>query len=458
MPLADTLIERLEQCLGAAFTRSTPVHVAQWKSQTRVLRQQVESMEPSLRAQIEADPDPFIDQVCRQFFSALIMPGENVGIIAAMAIGEKQTQLTLNSFHSAGIACLTVVNGVTRFSELMNATSSLRNAYATLHLKNTYTTPRELRDAIGDSLVAVTLAQIVDGAPLHIDPNTHTVKFQLQPGALFEHRIRPDCAAVRLQSSFAAGDISVTYTWDPPREMSLTVSISEPVMRTGRDILQAKKHGADTAILNKLAIQHAVVPALRRALVAGTPGIHRFYINVENESKWTVQTVGTNLGECILETSPLAKVFDTRLAHTNNVGEVYEHLGIEAAREFLIREFAAVVNADGSSVSMRHIQLLVDAMTRTGSLTSVSRYGLRQKASVFARSSFEETVDNLMRAACFAERDNVEAVSASIMTAKRACIGTGHMDVLYDAHTLSQEAPVQSISQAKLFDDKEMLF
>lgn len=450
MSLEEMLIARLEQRLGAAFVGSTPVHMAQWQRMCAQLRAQVHAMDPGLRARASANAEAFVEEVSRCFFNATVTAGENVGITAAMAIGEKQTQLTLNSFHSAGIACGTVVNGVTRFGELMNASVSTKNAYMMLPLRVSYDTPHALREAIGDQLVAVPLNRIAKGVA-RVDAAARTVAFDLDVGAMYEYRVRPDRAAKRLQREFAPGEIHhVAWTWTHSVK-ELVVHVSDTVLQTGMEFLEAQ--AADTSdALAALVLEQAVVPSLRCALVAGTAGISELFINMaDGDRGFGVQASGTNLGALLVATSPLAQIFDTGRVFTNNIGEVYKYLGIEATRLFLIKEFEQVVNADGTSVSRRHIELLVDAMTRNGVLTSVSRYGLRQKASVFARSSFEETVENLTRAASFAESDDMLAVSASIMAAKRVSVGTGHMDLLYDS--MSHAASKAHYMQARLFDD-----
>ena len=125
---------------------------------------------------------------------------------------------------------------------------------------------------------------------------------------------------------------------------------------------------------------------------------------------------------------------DYRRTITNNIVEIFEVLGIEAARKALEQELNNVLSFDGSYVNYRHVALLCDVMTTKGHLMAITRHGInRQDIGPLMKCSFEETVGALAEAAVHAECDPLRGVSESVMLGQLAKIGTGafelHMDV-----------------------------
>jgi DNA-directed RNA polymerase II subunit RPB1 len=113
--------------------------------------------------------------------------------------------------------------------------------------------------------------------------------------------------------------------------------------------------------------------------------------------------------------------------------EVYNTMGIEATREFLIEEFTNVVSSDGTFINPSHILLLVDVMTYQGNITSVSRYGMKkEQMGVLSRASFEESLDQFCNAGFYSEKDLIKSVSANIMVGKRSSIGSGLCGLMMD--------------------------
>lgn len=440
----DTIIGLLRKRLGALLTGASPVHAQAFACHETNLRAALGALPADTWARL--DTHAFAEEICRQFCEAVVRPGENVGILAAMAIGEKQTQLTLNSFHSAGIACMTVVSGVARFAELMNITSNPKSTMMTLALRQRYASPADVRDALGDTLVCARLSDLL--LAISADGPVSTagarLRIRLDPALVFQYRTSLSTATECLEAAFAAEDMQVSSSgllYKP----ELAVDIAPRVMATA----VASVPDAAEGDVCEHALWSVIVPALLKTVVAGIPGVKECFVQAGGDDNggdgggcWTLQTRGSNLRETLYKESPL---LDATRCTSNNVLEIYECLGIEAARAFLVDEFLAVINADGADVDKRHVLLMVDSMTRTGALVSISRYGLRTKASVFARSSFEETAENILRAAAFAETDNMVSVSSNIMAARRTRVGTGACDLLYDmAVPTGAKAPAPS--------------
>eukprot|EP00122_Pirum_gemmata_P018009 Pgem_evm11s16871 len=172
-------------------------------------------------------------------------------------------------------------------------------------------------------------------------------------------------------------------------------------------------------------LYNVIIPKIMNIQVCGIKGLKDYLFEYNSETgRVKLMIEGSNLIEML--NCPL---FDSTTIISNNMWEIYHELGYEASRQYLINEFSNVLNSDGSNIDHAHIQLLVDVMCSTGNITSISRYGTRTKDSPMARASFEESLDNFLRAAIFGEKDNGDSVSASVMLAKLSKTGTGYLDL-----------------------------
>jgi DNA-directed RNA polymerase II subunit RPB1 len=164
---------------------------------------------------------------------------------------------------------------------------------------------------------------------------------------------------------------------------------------------------------------------------------------IESEQQWVLETAGTNM----LDVMGMKEVDPTK-TFSNDINEIYELLGVEAARQALYNELNSVISDAGLYVNYRHIALLVDTMTTKGYMLSIDRHGInRTDIGPFAKCSFEETTDMLIKAGIFAEVDRINGVSANIMLGQIAPAGTGDTDILIDEWKL-QEASVDQKAAA----------
>ena len=148
----------------------------------------------------------------------------------------------------------------------------------------------------------------------------------------------------------------------------------------------------------------------------------------EKKTRWEIYTTGANLEDILIH--PAVDPYETT---SNNIWEIYEIFGIEAARRMLFKEISDVFEMSGSYVNSRHIALLVDVITNRGGLMSIDRHGINKSdRGPLAKCSFEETPDIIAKAAIFGELDKVKSVSANIMLGQEVPIGTGAVDILFD--------------------------
>ena len=184
---------------------------------------------------------------------------------------------------------------------------------------------------------------------------------------------------------------------------------------------------------NEIYLEECVQPILEKLIIFGVSGIKNIYFTNEN-GEWYVETDGSNFQELLGH--PIVKM---EKLHSNNVWDIFENLGVEAAREFLIQEFLSIMEG----INICHVKLLVEKMTYSGTISSISRYTLRKDESgPFARSSFEESQENFLKSALSGDIEKIKGVSATIICGKRPLCGTGFMDLKIDIKQLKNAIPV----------------
>jgi DNA-directed RNA polymerase II subunit RPB1 len=193
--------------------------------------------------------------------------------------------------------------------------------------------------------------------------------------------------------------------------------------------------------INDLNILKQLAQNMRdKVIIKGVNNINTvtMYKNINNfeledgsykkKEEWVLSTSGINL----LEIMTIPNVDYTR-TYSNDIYEIYETLGIEAARTVLLSEIREVIDASGNYVNFRHLSLLCDIMTNRGSLMSIDRFGInRGNIGPLAKCSFEETTDQLFKASIFGEVDHLNGVSSNIMMGQIPPCGTGDSDIIID--------------------------
>ena len=158
--------------------------------------------------------------------------------------------------------------------------------------------------------------------------------------------------------------------------------------------------------------------------IKGIDGIKRAIIRSEEEG-YVIYTEGSNLSEVL----KIEGVDSTRTT-TNDINAIYEVLGIEAARNAIIKEAHHTLQEQGLSVDIRHIMLVADVMTAQGTIRAVGRQGISgEKSSVIARAAFEITVNHLLRAGQKGEIDMLEGVSENVIVGQPIKLGTGTIEL-----------------------------
>ena len=370
-----------------------------------------------------------IKEVRKQYHATLADPGEMVGIIGAQSIGERQTQMTLNTFHRAGLISTTVVTGVPRFTELLNATKHPKSKSCTIRFKQQPTSIAEAREN-GKKIVHITLKDIVSDIELlteipeeiwydiyctihdiDIAEYSHVIRCSLNGENMFKRQIVPKDIVDAVECNFD----DVRCVMSP-----LKVGVVDVFFK------YEDEDEEETGV--EMFSDSILIPNLLGIKISGVDDIKDIFYQDDEDGNWYAVTNGSNFKEL----GSLSNIEFSELI-SNDMWEIYHNLGIEAARQFLIDEFTFVVSSDGSYINARHIMLVSDIMTQHGSILSISRYGIkREQTGPIAKASFEESLDNFMKAGAFGETDITTGCSASIMLGKMTKAGTGLCELLLE--------------------------
>jgi len=320
---------------------------------------------------------------------ALVEPGEAVGIVSAQSIGEPGTQMTLRTFHYAGVREQNVTLGLPRLIEIVDARRTPSTPIMTIYLDREHRKSEEKATEVAREIICTTTEDIAK--VMYIDSGQEEVVVELDLTMMEDRGVTLD-------------------------ELESALCLPNCTLRVEGDHLYFKpKKPVD---LRKL------LGRVSKHLVKGVSNIHRVLVT-EEARRWVVRTDGSNLSS-VLEVYGV----DPMRTITNHIHETAKTLGIEAARNLVIEEAIGVLEEQGLDVDVRHVMLVADIMTETGDVRQIGRHGISgQKASVLARAAFEITVPNIVEAAIMGESDPLRGVTENVIVGQSIPIGTGLVDL-----------------------------
>lgn len=359
--------------------------------------------------------DAILNTVDKRFQRAQVQSGEMVGTVAAQSLGEPCTQLTLNTFHAAGISAKNVTLGVPRFKELINVSKKIKSPSMTI-------APRA---ALHDDQHLLKLASSLEAFSINLVCTRSEIcdiaacEYMNIPGCsrdetYFSKCIRYFCDATKLKDHhLSLVDITVRVM----QEYETVVCIAHT------DFIDVLVYDDEDLSLDSLKL---LDNSLQCDTIGGLTNLQRVYVNTD---KNLLETDGSCLESVICRSD-----VDPYNTASNDVIEMCSVLGIEAARSLLVQELRHVIEFDGTYVNSRHFELLADTVTHKGGLMSITRHGInRSENGPLMKCSFEETVDVLTDAAMFSEKDLLRSVTENITVGKMAAVGTGVNDLYYQA-------------------------
>jgi DNA-directed RNA polymerase III subunit RPC1 len=359
----------------------------------------------------------FIKECLLKYKRAQVEPGHAVGAVGAQSIGEPGTQMTLKTFHFAGVAGMSITQGVPRIKEIINASREISTPVVACDLvtKDSIVAARIVKGRIEKTYLRDVMTWIRESwsgneASVKVRINWDTIN-QLQ----LELDMQKIVAAIKSHKRFKGEDLKFRTS---RRSIQVIIDL-DPASKQGL----SKTEIAATSIDPFLRLKH-----LKRMLpniqILGHPQAHRAIIRTDETSTTnTLLVEGYGLRAC-MNTMGVNGLQTT----TNNVMEAREVLGIEAARSTIVTEISEVMK--DMDIDPRHMQLLADVMTYKGEVLGITRFGLaKMRDSVLQLASFEKTADHLFDAGGAGRTDLIEGVSECIIMGKTVGLGTGAMEV-----------------------------
>ncbi len=345
-----------------------------------------------------------IERVMESYNYACVEPCEAVGVVSAQSIGEPGTQMTMRTFHYAGVAEINVTLGLPRLIEIVDARKKPSTPMMTVALNEGYSTDRDKARTVAWEIEATHIEHLAD---VTTDLANMQLIIDLNGKILDQRNMYIDDIAEKFRD-----ELGVNITSPDAVENQLIIIPDSP---SYRELLQLAKN-------------------IHNITLKGIEGIKRVVIRKDGD-EYTLYTEGSALKDVLLIDG-----VDTTRTHTNNIVETYDVFGIEAARNSIIKEAIDTLNEQGLTVDIRHIMLVADIMTCDGEVKQIGRHGISgEKASVFARAAFEVTVNHLLDAGMRGDVDELNGVTENIIVGQPIKLGTG------DVHLISKQAVPNNI-------------
>ena len=345
--------------------------------------------------------DELMDRVGKDLASKRIDPFEAVGIIAAQSIGEPGTQMTMRTFHFAGVREMNVTLGLPRLIEIVDARRIPSTPSMTVYLKPEF---ENSEDVVMNVVKELENTTVIDVADIITDITQMLLT------------IKPD------QAKMSERLVNQSDLLDALAKMKGITVISDA---DSKDIAVKPQQESFKRL-------YQIQEQLKILTIKGVPGIKRAIARVDQATKsWILYTQGSNLKE-VLEIDEV----DANRTFTNDIIEIAQVLGIEAARNAIYEESLRTLSEQGLEVDQRHLMLVADMMSFGGSVRAVGRQGISgRKSSVLARAAFEITTKHLLRAGLLGEVDPLTGVAENIIVGQPITLGTGAVNLVYRAFT-----------------------
>lgn len=410
--------------------------------------------------------DWLLGEIDSKFHQSQVQPGEMVGALAAQSLGEPATQMTLNTFHYAGVSAKNVTLGVPRLKEIINISKKPKTPSLTVFLTGAAARDAEKAKDVLCRLEHTTLRKVTANTAIYYDPDPLStvitedqefvnvyyempdfdtarispwlLRIELDRKRMTDKKLSMEQIAEKISAGFG-DDLNCIFNDDNADKLVLRIRIMNPEEKSAEDEEQVDKMEDDVflrcieaSLLSDITLQGIEQISKVYMHLPTTDNKKRITITEQGDFKaiaeWLLETDGTSLMRVLAE-----RDVDPIRTYSNDICEIFSSLGIEAVRKAVEKELNYVISFDSSYVNYRHLALLCDVMTAKGHLMAITRHGInRQDVGALMRCSFEETVDVLIDAAMHAEVDYLRGVSENIIVGQLANIGTGAFGMLLD--------------------------
>ncbi|XP_015787229.1 DNA-directed RNA polymerase II subunit RPB1 [Tetranychus urticae] len=409
--------------------------------------------------------DWLVGEIETRFQQAQVQPGEMVGALAAQSLGEPATQMTLNTFHYAGVSAKNVTLGVPRLKEIINISKKPKTPSLTVFLTGAAARDAEKAKDVLCRLEHTTLRKVTANTAIYYDPDPQNsvivedqefvnvyyempdfdtsrispwlLRIELDRKRMTDKKLTMEQIAEKINAGFG-DDLNCIFNDDNAEKLVLRIRImnSDEKMEDEEQIDKMEDdvflRCIEASMLSDITLQgiesitkvymHQPTTDNKKRIILTDTGEYKAIV------EWLLETDGTSLMRVLSE-----RDVDPVRTYSNDICEIFQVLGIEAVRKAVEKELNHVISFDGSYVNYRHLALLCDVMTAKGHLMAITRHGInRQDVGALMRCSFEETVDVLIEASSHAEVDYLRGVSENIMVGQLAKMGTGAFSMLLD--------------------------
>ena len=343
---------------------------------------------------------------------ASIDPFEAAGIITAQSIGEPGTQMTMRTFHYAGVATVNVTQGLPRIIEIVDARKIPSTPTMTIRLKDDKKNSSEEAQKLAASLEVTTTFNI---ANIETDVAQRRLVLKLNKGHLKQKNMTGLEVKEKLERA-----LRTLVQVDKEKNPSVLTII--PGVSSEEDLEDLEENPPSYTMLLQLEEK------IRDLRLKGVPGIERANVQFDDkEGEYYLSTIGSNLSRV----SEIETIDRTR-TYTNNIIEIFDYLGIEAARQAIINELESTLLSARLEVDVRHLLMVADVMTSEGEVRAIGRHGVSgTKHSILARAAFEVTVNHLLKAGIIGETDRLTGVAENIIVGQPISLGTGSVELFY---------------------------
>ena len=412
-----------------------------------------------------------INSVKARFKNSLAEGGEMVGPIAAQSIGEQSTQMTLNTFHHAGIGGKSsVTQGVPRLTEILSNTRSLKNNSYDIYLDEANRFNPETADKIGNNLEMTTIGDILDSSAIYLEPNNNydsvlpedrefleiyklfsdldpqsvkipenpwLIRLEFNRRKIIDKKITMEDIQIILKEHYP--NASLMFMDDNSSKLVFRMRLNFVSNKANDDILfmeQTIKEINDISIKGVDGIMNVRIPTDEKDLTSIIVKENGSFVE---KKEYKIITDGSKtLNQHILFDILIRKGIDANRTFSIDPNEMYSIFGIEAARFQIQYQLNKVLTDNTINITPRHLDLLCDKMCQNGDIMSVSRHGIKKEnIGPLAKASFEETTDQLLEASLFGAFDNIKGVSSNIMVGQIPNCGTGDSVLLLDEDLLN---------------------
>lgn len=380
-----------------------------------VIRELEEKLSKIINRLTMSDVEKILSEITRQYKESIVEPGEAVGTVSAQSIGEPGTQMTLRTFHFAGVRELNVTLGLPRLIEILDAKRTPSTPLMRIELDEKAKKDRAKAEELARKIQHVTIENVTNS--VSIDFGQQIILLQLDEELMRDKRVTPDMVLNAL-SKHKIGTVEDFREREIETPDGKVKKVIEVVIAAPENIEAVKLIKLRQKILN---IKLKGIKGLRRVVVKE--------VKRGEESYYYLEVEGSNLQGILSNLDELEGVDPTKVM-TNNINEIASVLGIEAARNAIINEMMNVLREQGLDVDVRHIMLVADLMTMTGRVRQIGRHGISgEKYSVLARAAFEVTTKHLLEAGVKGEEDPLAGVIENVVVGQLVPLGSGMVEL-----------------------------